>query len=79
MFFIILPQAFSRCVPTLASEFILLYKDTSLLASVGILEIVMYAKTIVAATGSITPYIVAALFYLGLTIPLAKFVNNLEN
>ena len=38
----------------------------------------MYAKTIVASTGSITPYIVAALFYLAITLPLAKIVGNLE-
>ena len=38
----------------------------------------MYAKTIVASTGSITPYIVAALFYLVITLPLAKVVGKLE-
>lgn len=38
----------------------------------------MYAKTIVASTGSITPYVVAACFYLVITIPLAKLVGNLE-
>ncbi|MFR7669768.1 MAG: hypothetical protein ACLU0O_02460 [Collinsella sp.] len=32
----------------------LLYKDTSLLAAVGVVEIVMNARTIVATTGSIT-------------------------
>ena len=62
----------------MTSEFILLYKDTSLLAAVGVMEIVMYAKTIVASTGSITPYIVAAIFYLVLTIPLANLVGRLE-
>ena len=51
---IIIPQTFRNVIPTLTSEFILLYKDTSLLAAVGVMEIVMYAKTIVATTGSIT-------------------------
>lgn len=78
MAFVIIPQTVSRVIPTMTSEFILLYKDTSLLASVGIMEVVMYAKTIVASTGSITPYIVAALFYLVITLPLAKVVGNLE-
>ena len=78
MMFVIIPQTIRRVLPTMTSEFILLYKDTSLLAAVGVMEIVMYAKTIVASTGSITPYIVAALFYLVLTIPLAKLVGNLE-
>ena len=57
----------------------MLYKDTSLLAAVGVMEIVMYAKTIVATTGSITPYVVAALFYLLVTLPLTRVVSGLEN
>ncbi len=79
MFFVIIPQTIRRVIPTMTNEFILLYKDTSMLAAVGILEIVMYAKSIVASTGSITPYIVAACFYLVITIPLAKVVGVLEN
>ena len=78
MLFVIIPQTVRRVLPTMTSEFILLYKDTSMLAAVGVMEVVMYAKTIVASTGSITPYIVAALFYLVITIPLAKLVGNLE-
>ena len=79
MFSVIIPQTVRRVIPTMTNEFILLYKDTSMLAAVGILEIVMYAKSIVASTGSITPYIVAAFFYLVVTIPLAKVVGLLEN
>ena len=78
MAYVIIPQTIRRVLPTMTNEFILLYKDTSMLAAVGVMEVVMYAKTIVASTGSITPYIVAALFYLVLTIPLAKMVGKLE-
>ena len=38
----------------------------------------MYAKTITAATGNVTPYIVAAGFYLIVTIPLTKLINTME-
>lgn len=79
MLFVIIPQTVRRVIPTMTSEFILLYKDTSMLAAVGVMEVVMYAKTIVANTGSITPYIVAACFYLVITLPLAKVVGSLEN
>ena len=78
LFHVILPQTVRRIIPTMTNEFILLYKDTSMLAAVGVMEIVMYAKTIVANTGSITPYIVAACFYLLVTIPMARFVGGLE-
>ena len=78
MLYVIIPQTLRNVLPTMTSEFILLYKDTSLLAAVGVMEVVMYAKTIVASTGSITPYIVAALFYLVVTLPLARVVGRLE-
>ncbi len=78
LFSVILPQMFRRVIPNLTNEFITLYKDTSLLAAVGVMELVMYAKTVVASTGSITPYIVAAAFYLVITLPLSKVTRHLE-
>lgn len=78
MIFIIVPQAVKRVIPTMTNELILLYKDTSLLASVGIMESVMYAKTITAATGNITPYIVAAGFYLIVTLPMSRITRKME-
>lgn len=78
MIFVIIPQTVRRVIPTMTSEFILMYKDTSLLAAVGVMEIMMYAKTITAATGNVTPYIVAAGFYLIVTIPMTKLINTME-
>ena len=62
----------------MTSEFILLYKDTSLLAAVGVMELMLYSKSIVAVTGNMTPYIVAACFYLVVTLPLIRVVTILE-
>lgn len=75
---VIIPQAFRNVIPTMTNELITLYKDTSLLAAVGIMETVMYAKTITAATGNITPYIVAALFYLVVTLPMTAITRRME-
>ncbi len=75
---VIIPQAFRSVIPTMTNELITLYKDTSLLAAVGIMETVMYAKTITAATGNITPYIVAALFYLVVTLPMSAITRRME-
>ena len=79
MFSVIIPQTVRRVIPTMTSEFILLYKDTSLLAAVGVMELMLYSKSIVATTGSMTPYIVAACFYLIVTLPLIKVVGILES
>ncbi len=78
MFSVIIPQTVRRVIPTMTSEFILLYKDTSLLAAVGVMELMLYARSLVANTGNMTPYIVAALFYLVVTLPLIHVVGILE-
>ena len=78
MFNVILPQTIRRVIPTATSEFILLYKDTSLLAAVGVLEQMMYAKSIVAGSGNMTPYLVSAGYYLLVTLPLIKVIADFE-
>lgn len=78
MMFVIIPQAVRRVIPTMTSEFILLYKDTSLLAAVGVMETMMFAKTLTAATGNVTPYIVAAGYYLIVTLPLTHVAAVFE-
>lgn len=78
MIHVIIPQTVRRVIPTMTSEFILMYKDTSLLAAVGVYEIISNAKIITAATGNMTPYIVGALFYLVVTIPATRAINHME-
>lgn len=78
MFSVIIPQSVRRVIPTATSEFILLYKDTSLLASVGVMELMMFSKSLTSTTGNITPYIVAACYYLIVTLPLTKLIGSFE-
>ena len=75
---IILPQTVRRVIPTVTSDFITSYKDTSLLSSVGVMELMMYAKNLTTVTGNITPYVAAAIFYLIVTLPLIKVVGIVE-
>lgn len=78
MFSVIIPQTVRRVIPTMTSEFILLFKDTSLLASVGVFEMMLFAKTQSNLTGNITPYMVAAGFYLVVTLPLTRVISVFE-
>lgn len=78
MFSIIIPQTVRRVIPTITSDFITSYKDTSLLSSVGVMELMMYAKNLTTVTGNITPYMAAAIFYLIVTLPLIKVVGTVE-
>lgn len=79
MTFVIIPQTVRRILPTLMSEFILLFKDTALLAAVGLAEMALRAKEISASTFNTTPFVLAAFFYLVVTIPLGRIVQRLEN
>ena len=75
---IVIPQAVRCVIPTMTSEFVMLYKDTSLLSSVGVMELMLFSKNLTATTGNITPYICAALYYLVVTIPLIHVVTKIE-
>ena len=75
---IIIPQTVKRVLPTMTSEFILLYKDTAMLSAVGVFELMMYSKNLSAITGNVTPYVMAAGFYLIVTTPLISYVRRLE-
>jgi polar amino acid transport system substrate-binding protein len=78
MFSIILPQTIRRVIPTVTSDFITSYKDTSLLSSVGVMELMMFAKNLTSVSGNMTPYVAAAIFYLIVTLPLIKLVSTVE-
>jgi len=78
MRYVIIPQTVKRVLPTMTSEFILLFKDTALFAAVGIFELMMYGNNYVARVANLTPYVVAAGYYLIVTIPLINIVGRLE-
>ena len=75
---VIIPQTVRRVLPTMTSEFILLFKDTALFAAVGIFELMMRAQNHAARSGNLTAYVVAAVYYLIITIPLINLVGRLE-
>lgn len=78
MFSVILPQTVRRVIPTVTSDFITAFKDTSLLSSVGVMELMMFSKNLTTVTGNITPYVAAGIFYLIVTLPLIKVVGMVE-
>ncbi|HET6352128.1 MAG TPA: amino acid ABC transporter permease [Coriobacteriia bacterium] len=78
MAFVIIPQTVKRVLPTMTSEFILLFKDTALLSAVGVFELMLYSNSLATRTGSLTPFMVAAVYYLIVTVPLINWVGKLE-
>ncbi|MEB3214259.1 MAG: amino acid ABC transporter permease [Leptolyngbyaceae bacterium] len=76
---IILPQAFRRMIPPLGNEFIILLKDTSLVAVIGYEELFRRGQLIVANNyKAFQIYISVALVYLVLTLLASQVVSFLE-
>jgi len=73
--FVIVPQAVRRVIPPLLNDFIGLQKDTALVSVLGSVDALQQANINSAADFNYTPYVVAALFFIALTIPLARFTD----
>jgi polar amino acid transport system permease protein len=74
---VILPQAIRRVVPPLLNDFIGLQKDTALVTVIGVTEAVAQANFYASDYFNYAGLTVAAVFFVILTIPLARFTDNL--
>ena len=75
---IVLPQVIKRILPPMSNETITLVKDTSLIYVLALNDLLRAARGIVQRDFTITPFIVAAGFYLLMTLVLTWFFQRLE-
>ena len=76
---VILPQAFKRIIPPMISEFITLIKDSSLISCIGAVEVLTGAQIIGAEYFDVmSPYCLAAVFYLIMTISISYLGRYVE-
>ena len=75
--FVILPQAVRRVIPPLLNDFIGLQKDTALVGTLGAIDAFNQSNIDANATFNYTCYLVAALLFVAITIPLARFTDRL--
>ena len=73
--YVVLPQAVRRVVPPLLNDFIGLQKDTALVGLLGVVEAFRQSQIEVASTFNYTPYLVTAILFVLLTIPLARLTD----
>jgi glutamine transport system permease protein len=79
MRFIIVPQAVKRMIPAFGNEFIVLVKDSSLVALVAAPEIMYWSNAMKGQYMRIwEPYLAAAFIYFILTYSLSKLLSYLE-
>jgi polar amino acid transport system permease protein len=72
---VILPQAVRRVIPPLLNDFIGLQKDTALVGTLGAVEAFQQAQIDANATFNFTSYLAAAVLFVAITIPLARFTD----
>jgi polar amino acid transport system permease protein len=72
---VILPQAVRRVIPPLLNDFIGLQKDTALISVLGPVEALQRANLAANSEFNYTPYLVAAFFFVLITIPQARLTD----
>ena len=76
---IVLPQGLRRALPALFNEFIALIKETSIVGTIGIIDITKVAANITARTlDPFMPYLISAFIYLVIVVGLTQLLKVLE-
>ncbi|MGL6015266.1 MAG: amino acid ABC transporter permease [Selenomonadaceae bacterium] len=75
---IIIPQMVKRVLPPISNETINLVKDTSLIYILAMNDLLRVARTIVQREFDMTPFLIAAVFYLAMTFVLTWIFKKLE-
>lgn len=76
---VILPQALRTMMPSIINQFIISLKDTSILSVIGIRELTMNGKIIIANNmQAIRMWTIVAIYYLVICTILAKLAKRLE-
>jgi polar amino acid transport system permease protein len=75
--YVVVPQAVRRVIPPLLNDFIGLQKDTALISVLGVVEAMQRAQLASAADFNYTPFIVAGVLFVLITVPQARFTDVL--
>jgi polar amino acid transport system permease protein len=76
--FVIMPQAIRKEMPTITNEVITLIKDTSLVTVIAISDLMRNVKEVVSRDFTISPFFLAAVFYLLMSFIIIKIFKRLE-
>jgi polar amino acid transport system permease protein len=72
---VVLPQAVRRVVPALLNDMVSLQKDTGLVSIGGAVDAVYGAQIIASREFNYTPYVIAGLVFVAITIPMTRFTD----
>ncbi|SGR46605.1 extracellular glutamine-binding protein [Staphylococcus aureus] len=76
---VIMPQAIKNILPALGNEFVTLIKESSIMSTIGVGEIMFNAQVVQGISfDPFTPLLVAAALYFVLTFVLTRIMNMIE-
>ncbi len=79
MRYIILPQAIKNVLPALGNEFIALIKETSVISTIAVNDLMKMASFVTSRTyNPLPPYIIAAVIYFVIVVLLTKLLGIFE-
>nr|WP_312578734.1 amino acid ABC transporter permease [Sedimentibacter sp.] len=79
MMLVILPQAVRTVLPPMASQFIILIKDSSLVSTISVVDLTLVGKNLVATTfRSLEVWTFIALLYFVMTFTLSQIIRYFE-
>jgi polar amino acid transport system permease protein len=74
--YVVLPQALRRVVPPLLNDLVALLKDVGLISVLGVVEVIRQAQILTSKSFNFTPYVVASILFLVVTIPLTRLTDR---
>ena len=77
MRYVVIPQAVRRVIPPLLNDFVGLQKDTAIIGAIGVTEAAAQGTNFANSYFNYTGYFVGAVFFVYLTIPLARFTDHI--
>lgn len=75
---IVLPQGVRKVTPALVNDFVSMQKDVGLISILGAVDAVRSAQIDVATTYNFTPYVIAGLLFVVISLPLIRLTDALE-
>jgi polar amino acid transport system permease protein len=76
MRYVVLPQGLRRVVPPLLNDGVSLLKDVGLVSVLGVVEGIRQAEILKAKSFNFTPFVVVAIMFLLVTIPLTRVTDR---
>ena len=73
--YVVFPQAVRRVLPPLLNDFVSLQKDTSLVSTLSIIDVVLTAENQQSQDFKFVHYVMAGLIFIALTVPLTRFTD----